>query len=173
MKRHADFCPSPAPAACGVAPRNTNASGERGSSPSTAPATRMTASRLRTMTAASLPQNPAARAAVDGLDLADRAGGDHATSCGAAGRPRRSPLAADALSGRRLRAGGRPATRRCDRHRHRVGVFTITDESGRVIDSMPIDWSIYGMTRHPGAAAHGGRDRSARECAHGEPAPPR
>ena len=29
----------------------------------------------------------------------------------------------------------------------RVGVFTITDQNGRVIDSMPIDWSIYGMTR--------------------------
>ena len=29
----------------------------------------------------------------------------------------------------------------------RVGVFTITDQNGRVIESMKIDWSIYGMTR--------------------------
>ena len=55
----------------------------------------------------------------------------------------------------------------------RVGVFTITDESGRVIDSMPIDWSVYGMTRIQALQLTADAIASRVEALMGSPAPPR
>ena len=55
----------------------------------------------------------------------------------------------------------------------RVGVFTITDESGRVIDLMPIDWSIYGMTRIQALQLTADAIASRVETLMGSPAPPR
>ena len=171
MKRHAGFVLLPLLAACSSLPHNTMppvsvvVSVDRAGDANDGVA-------LRTMTAASLRRiAPRARPSTVSIELTEpeaitRPGTPSANTA-------KITLAADAYPV----VGFAPVVARQPVDATvtgiRVGVFTITDENGRVIDSMPIDWSIYGMTRIQALQLTADAIASRVNTLMGSPAPPR